>query len=183
MNKLFRVITLALFIIFSIACNVNSPSLDFREHPLEVAIVFQQETFQSFEDVSATVSINNAGKEDLLVNKQLLCIAKEFPPEVSVCKLLITDSSGNPIWLSGKIDFAFPRDEFFVVLPPGQTIEKRISLQSVGFRSHDFQEDEIYTVMVIYQNLRDVTQMVNDKKVRAWKGEVQSNTDTFTILP
>lgn len=175
--------TLIIFIILlSTSCNMGQPPLIQNTPSIELTLVYQEDPYHSFEDVSATVILKNVGKKSLLVNKRLFFMTEKYPPEMIEGVLLITDSSGNQISLNGFIDIAFPEEEFFIVLDPGQSVERNLSLRNVGFSPQYFTKNEPYTVVIIYQNSLEVTKFVDDKEVKSWIGEVQSNSDTFMII-
>jgi hypothetical protein len=170
-----------------VCCLLILPSCDSisstNKQPLEFTLVFHQDTFQSFKDVSATLTLKNVGKKDLLVSERMACIPRKFPPGITDCVLVVTDKSGEQIRSTGHIDMAVTSEDFFVVLAPGEILERRVSFQSLGLRDPYFKENELYTVVAIYQNSLDATQTVDGKEVKAWIGEVQSNSDTFMVVP
>lgn len=183
MKRIFSIASMVICIFFVIACDASFPSSIINKPALEFTLVYEEQNFRSFEDVSATVTLKNVGNKEVLVNKRLYFMTAKFPPEMIEGVLLITDDSGKQINLNGFIDIAFPEKDNFIVLYPGQSIERKLSLQNVGFSSQYFMNNEIYTVIAIYQNSLDVSQIIDGKEVKAWKGEVQSNTATFMIVP
>ncbi|MEW6240551.1 MAG: hypothetical protein AB1564_07050 [Chloroflexota bacterium] len=151
---------------------------------LRLTVIVDRESFGSFEDVSAKVILENVGNESLLVNGRLLFRTEPyFPPEGIEGLFLITDAEGKSVIVDGKIDHGFPIDEFFIVLSPGQYIEKIVTLHGLGFIPQEFRNNELYTVVAYYQNSLDVTRIIDGKEIVAWKGKIQSNTVTFQISP
>ncbi|MFZ5904488.1 MAG: hypothetical protein ACOYZ8_13160 [Chloroflexota bacterium] len=152
--------------------------------PLQLTLIVDEESFNSFDDVSVRVTLENVGSKSLLVNKRLLFRTEPYmPPEGIEGLFLITDSEGKPVIVDGRIDHGLPKDEYFIVLSPGQHIEKIITLHGLGFTSQEFRSNELYTVVAYYQNSLEVKLTIDGEEIVAWMGKLQSNTISFQIAP
>lgn len=177
MKIVIQIVFIAL-LLFSSSCKAIVP-----QPPLSFSIIFESENFQSFKEVSAIVILKNVGKENILVNRRLAFQTTPFYPPGGIEGLfLITDSSGQQVIVSGKVDMGLPRDEFFVVLSPGEAIQKKITLNGLGFYPEEFDYNELYTVVVIYQNSLEAKQIVDGEGIQAWTGRVESNDAVFKII-
>ena len=182
MNK--RLSYVFIFCLFFLSsCKLPLSTDTSNQTPLSLTLAFKQASFDSFEDVTALITLTNIGNEDILVNGKMRFLPIKRPAEALQGLILISDSTGQPIYLHAHIDYEFPNENQLVVLAPGQSLKKTFTLHGVGFSPHYFKNNETYTVAVAYQNSFEVTKVIDTKEIKSWVGKIQSNSDTFEIVP
>ena len=168
---------------FLSSCKLPLSTDTSNQTPLSLTLAFKQKSFDSFENVTALITLTNIGDENILVNGKMLFLPIDTPAKALQGLILISDNSGKPIYLNGFINYEFPNKDQLVVLAPGQSLEKTFTLYSVGFSPQYFKGNETYTVTVAYQNSFEVTKVIDTKEIKSWVGKIQSNSDTFEIVP
>lgn len=149
---------------------------------LKLTLTFDQEIYSSFDDVSGRITLENISDESLLVNGRLAISPVPWTPEFIECLLLIKNDNVS-IVPNGKIDIDLPREDFFVILSPRQSIDKEFTLRGVGFSMSDFENNMEYDAIAVYQNLINVSASSGNKLIESWMGEIKSGTATFKLSP
>jgi len=149
-------------------------------HPLELVLSFDKRVYQRGEQVVASIVLRNIGGESLLINSYMAVNLPVMPSPVRGMAFVILDPSRDKYVPDIYIDSRPPKIEDFVVLAPGEMIERKFYPVSYGY---DFSKLGMYTVIANYQNLIDPSALEPNDKRMAWKGEIDSNPAYFTTLP
>jgi hypothetical protein len=179
--KNLRFVTFPIILLFILACSVQLPSVP-TTTSLALSLQFDQESFASFDEIQADVVVQNISDKDILVNGRLAFVPVKWPSQFIEGVFLVTDSTGNSVTPNAKIDIDRPSEKMFIILKPGEKIVRHIHLGGM-FLPDYFRTGELYNAVAIYQNSLDLIQPLDGKEIKAWKGEVQSNTATFKIMP
>jgi hypothetical protein len=134
----------------------------------------------SVDDIQVDVTLSNQGDSDLLVHKRLYWLAFPVPPPVIELLILIKDSAGNLVMYENQYpNIEHPDNGTLAVLKPGEQVERVILISG----DYPIKTGEKYTIYAIYQNGLDVKRTVDGIGISSWVGTIESNKETFTILP
>jgi hypothetical protein len=140
-----------------------------RRIPLDVALKARRE--YAFSDpVAITVTVTNLFDPPLLLNSRLLVNHRLLPGELS---FLITDPDGKRCEIQRLVSAMDIRDEDFVSVPRGMSIQRTIDLGDF----FQMRKKGTYNVRVIYHNSVDQTA---DGR-RAWVGALASEATDIEL--
>ena len=175
-----------LFACTTTACNLVPVSLPRETPAVRLLVHLDKEYYCINEDILVQVSLTNSGKTGVFIDGHWALLPILMPPRMSSGALLISDSSGQAITVSIRIDRIPVQEEDFVILVPGQTINKTVVLHNKlhgdpdNYYRYAFISMEKYTVTAIYQNELAFSKMIEGKEITAWTGKV-SGYDVFQI--
>ena len=139
---------------------------------LELTLELDKITYSSQDDIKTKVILKNSGDKPLLVNGRLALNSPDAPDEFREVSLLITNNIGDELPFSARVNIGEPKDKDFKELVSHQSIEREYSLRSV----FELSKASKYSARAVYQNQADPSVGA------AWKGEVTSNTVSFTVV-
>jgi hypothetical protein len=186
MNKRACSLLVILFACATTTCNLVPVSLPRGTSSINILVYFDKEYYCINEDILAQISLTNSGNTDVFVDGHWALLPILMPPRMSSGALLISDSSGRAITVSIRIDRIPVKEEDFVILEPGQTINKIVVLHDKfhgdpnNYFRYAFMSMEKYTVTAIYQNELAFSKIIDGKEIMSWTGKVSGN-GTFQI--
>ena len=139
---------------------------------LILTLEFDRETFQSADAIPVTLVLTNQGHERLLVNRRMAPNHPHAPDSQRDIVFVITAPSGQEMQLNKFINVRTPKEDDFLVLEAGETVERTIYLEQIL----SFVEIGEYSIQAIYQNATDP-----GTGESAWKGQISSEKLFFTV--
>ncbi len=150
--------------------NVESTSVS-SSGLIELGIEFEKSTYQSDEPIAALLTLANVGKNEVLVNGRLIPNEQTAPERLRDIVFSIRGPAGELLIPKILINVRAPGDTDFVLLGPGDSIEKEIILDEI----YAFAQPGTYSVQAIYLNVSDP----DDSE--AWKGQLSSDLVTIRL--
>jgi len=141
---------------------------------LTIALRMDKTNYKPGEPIRALMTLKNAGSKDIVVKQRVAVNLPGMPGEVRDIVFMIKGPLGD-VHPSFRVTVRHLLPEDFVVLSPGETIEKSFDIQKI----YDLTDIGPYSVSVVYQNAQDPGPFHR----RAWKGEITSNVVDFEIVP
>ena len=139
---------------------------------LTLILELERETYQSGDAIPVMLVLTNLGHENLLVNSRMAPNHPHAPDSQRDIVFVITSPSGQKMQLNKFINMRAPKEDDFIILAAGETVERSINLEQI----FSFVETGEYSIQAIYQNKADPG---TDES--AWKGEISSEKVTFTV--
>ncbi|MFH1452474.1 MAG: hypothetical protein ABIH00_00660 [Armatimonadota bacterium] len=149
------------------------------EAPLKFEIVFDKTTFNADEHVLCKMILTNISKEPIRVNERFL-VNFESPSPHEVY-FVIKNAKGIQLPFQLRIRAGEPKLEDFTTLNPGESIEKPNFMGFFDIKGYDLteayglKEPGLYTIFAVYSNRAQAEGM------KAWTGNLKSNTVKITI--
>lgn len=170
------IITCLSFVIVISGCGLPVPTPTDPVHPtLVLTLRFDKDIYDSEEAISARLVLENIGADSVLIKNRMVPNFSFAPEPVRDIVFVGTYPSGGEIEFGVYILVRFPKPDDFVILSPGETVEH--TYNDLG-RYYGFSQPGKYSIHAVYQNQSDP----DDGRV-AWKGEIRSNTTSFTREP
>jgi hypothetical protein len=177
--KIYTFVYCAFALLVLSACNPSIPQAN-SANTLVLTLNLNRTEAHSVDDIQADVTLSNQGDSDILVHKRLYWLAFPVPPPVIELLILIKNSAGNLVVYENQYpNIQHPGDDTLGMLKTGEQVERVISISG----KYPIKIGEEYTIFAIYQNGLDVTLTIEGIDVPSWVGSIESNKETFTILP
>ncbi|MFQ5942328.1 MAG: hypothetical protein ACE5JF_02120 [Anaerolineales bacterium] len=138
---------------------------------IEFGIDYEKSTYLPDEPIAALLTLTNVGKNEVLVNGRLIPNEQTAPERLRYIVFSIRGPAGKPLIPKILINVRAPGDTDFVLLAPGDSIEKEILLDEI----YSFAQPGVYSVQAIYLNVS------NPSESEAWKGQLSSNLATIRL--
>lgn len=137
----------------------------------ELTLELSKNTYKSGEPITGMLTLRNAGESEILVNGRMAPNEQTAPERLRDIVFSIRGPVGEFLIPKILINMRAPRDTDFVLLTPGESIEKEIGLDEI----YAFAQPGTYSVQAIYLNVSDPEVAV------AWKGQLSSNVVTIRL--
>ena len=141
---------------------------------LDLTLSFNQATSRPNEPIEGHFTLRNAGDQAALVNKRLVLNSPYAPGEFRDLTVDVSGPEGKRLDFSARVNVGFPEDQDFKVLQPGESVAGTYELD--GYFPLD--QPGAYQAQATYHNQSEPSQ-ANGRT--AWKGDVKSNTATFSV--
>jgi hypothetical protein len=168
-----------LVVIIMTSCNTNGESTNAptvtqgsQTSMLELTIQMDRDVHSLSDNIQVKMKLKNIGDEILIINGRMAPNFSSAPDLVRDIVFVITSPSGKDIQPAKYIGARPPKDDDFVELEAGGSIEKSFELGLI----YNFTEIGQYSIRAIYQNVVDP-----ESWGEAWKGEIRSNIITFGL--
>jgi len=149
----------------------NESTSDSSTGLLMLMLELDKSTYQSDEPITGTLTLRNTGESEVLVNGRMAPNEQTAPERLRDIVFSIRGPAGEFLIPKILINMRAPRDTDFVMLTPGDSIEKEIGLDEI----YAFAQPGTYSVQAIYLNVSDPEVSV------AWKGQLSSDVVTFRL--
>lgn len=167
--SLFAVIILgaAMFVFFNqpVSYSILQPE------KLSLTLLLDKQIFCPSEYIHGVAVLKNIGRRDTLVDGRWYFMPHQVPPILSSGYLRLWDPSGVEFYLGDKIDRDLVSEDDFVLLGPGEILEKTVEIEMMYYREL-FSSSGKYLLAVYYQNELDITKKYKGVDVHAWTGEI-----------
>ena len=177
--KTVKFLMYGLFLILTVSCSISLS----QKAPLDLKLELRESEVHSVNEIRGVITLTNQSDSPLLVHSRLHISPQQAPPSDSELLLFVYDSSGNLIDRSNiKVEYEYPSEKTLTMLEPGKKTIATFIL-SVWFLPGELLTGETYTIKCVYQNEIDIKKTYDGMEVLSWVGTIQSNEETFIILP
>ncbi len=142
---------------------------------LELNLSVDKSVYKAQDPIKATLKISNISNERIVVKKRFAPNHQFLEESFRDVAFLITDSLENQLPFNGYSQVPMLREDHFIVLGPGESIEHSYSDIRVYY---DISIPGQYKIQAVYENQSD-----SNNNWVAWKGMLESNLVTIAIEP